>query len=302
MDLESIKQLSSHRLLSGIWKASFRPNYSPATLRRNFEMIAGISKEKLIKKYPQLTLTEWHGNGVAMEIIETIPNPTKTLVYLHGGGHIMGSQSTYRQNLLRIAYRSQCRVVMVDYPLSPENPYPASLEAGVTAFLACADRWKEGAVLLGGDSAGGGLALSVLMALRDRELQLPKAALLFSPWTDLVGTGESFLTNRKKDCCVTEVHLKTWAPYYYGHHDASDPLISPVYGDFKGLPPLFMNVGGQELLLDDSRRVAEKAKLAGVRVQLEIYESMQHVWFFSLPWLKQSKQAVQQIAQYIQAL
>ncbi|MBI4405813.1 MAG: alpha/beta hydrolase [Deltaproteobacteria bacterium] len=300
MHYENLILKFSNAILKATWKVAFRPEYAPHTLRRNFEWVSGISSQALLKKYPHAQFIESRINGVRTECIQTTESPQKTILYLHGGGYIMGSIHAYRRNMLRIAYRCQARVMIPEYRLAPEYPFPAALEDAKQVYSELSGRYDPGQIVFMGDSAGGGLVLAVLMALRDEGKKLPAGALCASPWTDLLGTGASMETNAGKDVCLSKHHLKKWAPYYPGSKDPKLPYISPVNGDFRALPPLMILVGDQEMLLDDSVRVAKKAAESGVRVTLRIEPGMQHVWFLSLPWLRQSKEAMNHIAQFVQ--
>jgi acetyl esterase/lipase len=225
----------------------------------------------------------------------------RAILYLHGGGYAIGSIATHRYLMQGIGKTSGARVLGIDYRLAPENPYPAAVEDSVAAW-----RWMLGQGLdaqrcaIGGDSAGGGLTLATLVALRDRGLPLPGAAVLLSPWTDLAGTGASVKTKAAEDPMVTEAGLEMMAQAYLGSADARDPLASPLYAKLSGLPPMLIQVGSAEILLDDATRVAEKAKAAGVEVTLEPWEDMVHV-FQAFPMLAEAEQAIQEIGSFVRA-
>jgi acetyl esterase/lipase len=225
----------------------------------------------------------------------------RAILYLHGGGYAIGSIATHRYLMQAVSQASGARVLGIDYRLAPENPYPAAVEDAVTAW-----RWMLGQGLdarrctIGGDSAGGGLTAATLLALRDRGIALPAAAVLLSPWTDLAGTGASVKTKAAEDPMVTEAGLKMMADAYLGGADARTPLASPLYANLSGLPPLFIQVGSAEILLDDATRIAERAKAAGVEVVLEPWEDMVHV-FQAFPMLAESGQAIQKIGEFVRA-
>lgn len=212
------------------------------------------------------------------------------LLYLHGGGYVACSPRTHRPITGRFA-RHGLRVFVPDYRLAPEHPFPAGLEDAEAACRALLDSGiAPGRLTLAGDSAGGGLALALLMKLRDTGTPLPAACVLFSPWTDLAATGESLRTNNRRDPMFTGDAVKRGTPSYLGGADPRTPLASPLYGDFHGLPPLLIFVGRTEVLLDDSTRVAAKARAAGVPVELSIWPAVPHVWqlFFFLPEARHS--------------
>lgn len=160
-------------------------------------------------------------------------------------------------------------------------------------------RFPDCTPFLSGDSAGGGLALALLLALRDAGERPPAAAFLFSPWTDLTVTGPSVDANRRRDVWLSRAHLEIWSRYYVAGRDPADPLISPVHADFRGLPPLLFTVGEHEVLLDDSRRCAAAARAAGVPVVEVIGPAMQHVFPIALPWLAESRHAWQAITSFL---
>jgi epsilon-lactone hydrolase len=198
-----------------------------------------------------------------------------------------------------IARAAQSRAMAVDYRLAPEHPFPAALQDCLTAY-----RWllKNGTtpqqVVIAGDSAGGNLTLSTLLALRDAGEPLPAAAVCISPATDLARTGESFRT--RKDPLLSTRFVNTMIPLYIGDQDPRQPLISPHYAQLDGFPPLLIHVGDDEILLSDSVRLAEHARSAGVDVHLDIYPGMWHVWHLFVPFLPEARQAVDAIGLFIQ--
>ncbi|MEW5847716.1 MAG: alpha/beta hydrolase [Myxococcota bacterium] len=222
-----------------------------------------------------------------------------TILYLHGGGYVTCSIETHRELMVRLARASRCRVLAVDYRLAPAHPFPAALDDAVAAyqFLLDAGVPREG-IFVAGDSAGGGLTLALLMTLRDRGVSLPRAAMCISPWTDLAATGATLQTNARTDYIPADL-IVPCAQQYAGTHDLRHPLISPLYGEWHGLPPLLIQVGGAETLLDDSRRVAERARAAGVSVTLEVAEDMFHVWHAFAQVAPQGKQAIKRMGDYV---
>jgi acetyl esterase/lipase len=220
-------------------------------------------------------------NGVRAEW--TIPagaDPHRVLLYLHGGGYSLGSIASHRKLVGHLAKAAGVRGLSVDYRLAPENPFPAGLDDAVTAYAWLLSKgYEAGHIGIGGDSAGGGLALATALALRERGLPAPAGLVLLSPWTDLASTGESLTTNIGKDLLLRQIAAD--APsidWYVGSDDVKNPLISPLYGDFTGFPPFVVHVGGDELLLDDSRRLAEAASGAGSEATIEVWPEMQHVF------------------------
>src|SRR5215470_9804425 len=218
--------------------------------------------------------------GVKAEwIVPPNASEDRVILYLHGGGYVMGSINTHRAMVARIARSSQARALALDYRLAPEHPFPTAVDDATAAY-----RWllsqniNPSRIVVAGDSAGGGLTLATLLALRDAKVPLPAAGVCLSPWVDMEGTGASMTTRAKADPVVQKQGLLGMAQLYLGGKDPKSPLAAPLHADLRGLPPLFIHVGDAETLLDDSTRVAEKAKKAGVKVDLEVWSEMPHVW------------------------
>jgi len=250
-----------------------------------------------------ISLEEIMVNGISSVWIST-PGVTEenVILYLHGGGYVQGSTNLQKDLVARISRASKSRVLMIDYRLAPENPYPAALEDSVTAYKWLID--NEGInpknIVISGDSAGGGLTAATLLKLRGLEITLPAAAVLLSPWTDLDMTGDSIRIKRRIDPIVDASGLFFAADLYIGDEDPKNPYISPLYGDLSGLPPLLIQVGSAEAILDDSTRFAEKAKSAGVEVILDVWEDMVHVFQVFAAWAPEIEQAIEKIGEFIQ--
>ena len=193
--------------------------------------------------------------------------------------------------------------MQVDYGLGPEQPHPAAVDDAVAAYQGLLDTGvAPSQVIISGDSAGGGLSLALLVALRDRGLPMPAGAALMSPWTDLSFTGETMESNKAADPMVAIEFISVMAADYIGGGDATNPLISPVYADLTGLPPLHIHVGGDEILLDDSRRIAEHAREAGVECEIHVWPEMLHIFPYFAPLLPDghvSWQALRQMADFV---
>jgi len=202
----------------------------------------------------------------------------RVILYLHGGGYVMGSINTHRAMIARIARASEAKALALNYRMAPEDPFPTAVDDATAAYRwLLAQGYKPGKIVISGDSAGGGLTLATLLALRDAGTPLPAAAVPISPWADLEGTGASVETRAAADPMVDKAGLLRMAGMYAGDSDPKNPLISPIYGDYKGLPPMLIQVGDAEILLDDATRVAERARSAGVKVELEAWPDMFHV-------------------------
>jgi epsilon-lactone hydrolase len=226
----------------------------------------------------------------------------RVILYLHGGGYVMGSINTHRAMVARIARASEARALALDYRLAPEHPFPAAVDDVVAAYKwLLAQGYKPNKIVISGDSAGGGLTLAGLLAIRDAGLPMVAAAVPISAWADMEGTGASMKTLVDKDPMVDFPGLSRMAKWYCGSADPKNPLLSPIHADAKGLPPLLMQVGGAEVLLDDSTRFAELAKKAGVPVELEVWEDMVHVWHVFAKILPEGQQAIDKIGKFVLA-
>ena len=201
--------------------------------------------------------------GVAAEWIHPQEAPKeKVLLYLHGGAYVTGSCNTHRPMTAHIARTCGMRALLLDYRLAPEHPYPAALDDSISAYhwLLC-NGIEPGNIVIAGDSAGGGLALATLVSVRDAGYPLPSAGVCLTPWTDLAGTAESIRTRAAADPRLTLQSLSLGS-HYVGNNDPRLPLISPLYADLRGLPPLLIHGAGDDMLLDDSTRLAERALVA----------------------------------------
>ena len=253
------------------------------------------------------TIMPVDAGGVPAEwVCGTKADPDRRLLYLHGGGYISGSAAVYRDFTATLSNATGCVVLAADYRVGPEHPFPAAVDDGVTAhqwMRAHGPKGKRKAVrtFVAGDSAGGGLTLATLLALRDRAKPLPDGAVTISAYTDLAHTGESVRTRADVDPVCLPAWLPTYANNYLCGADPRHPLASPLYADFKGLPPLLIQVGDYEVIRDDSVRVADKAKAAGVRVTLEVYPEMMHVWHIRKPEFPEARKAVASIVSFIRA-
>lgn len=237
--------------------------------------------------------------GVPIEwIIPLNASSQSVILYLHGGGWTLGWSTLERRMVAHICQAAASRALAVDYRLAPEHPFPAALEDCLTIY-----HWllKNGTspqnIVIAGDSAGANLTLATLMSLRDAGDPLPAAAVCVSPMTDLAGTGESFRV--KQDPALTVKFALTLARHYAGDQDLRLPLLSPHYGNLRGLPPLLIHVGGDEILLSDATRLADNARAAEADVNLVIWPRMWHVWHLFVPDLPEARQAVNAIGAFI---
>ena len=263
-----------------------------------------LSYERIMADLPiddDITTERLAAGGVAAEWIDA-PNADENtvLLYLHGGGYAFGSMRTHRVMLAHVSRAAEARVLGLDYRLAPEFPFPAPIDDSVAAY-----RWllSQGVnpkkIVIGGDSAGGGLMVAVLVALKYLGEPMPAAGVGSSSWTDMEATGQSFVTNAEVDPSVNRDRILTIAKLYMAGKDHSAPLASPIHADLTGLPPLLLQVGSIETLLDDTNVLAHRAKAAGVEVEVDVWDDMPHVWHHFAPILPEARQAIERIGQFI---
>ncbi len=226
--------------------------------------------------------------------------PGRHVLYLHGGGYVSGAPAHYRHFTWRIANAVGACVWILEYRLAPEHPFPAALEDAAAGYCWLADRMADTRQLFViGDSAGAGLALCLLLKLRDDGGSLPGAAVAMSPWTDLALTGQSLRSNAAADPMLNAENLPELAQYYLAGADPRTPYASPLYGDPAGLPPVLIQVGSDEILRDDAVRMAEKLRKENPHTRLEIWSRMPHVWQLFVPVLPEAHRAIAQIGDFI---
>ncbi|MDB5037673.1 MAG: hypothetical protein JWQ35_1201 [Bacteriovoracaceae bacterium] len=285
-----------------VCRFAFSPSYSRDRLRKNFDRLAGISIKKLKKEFPKSEFRSVRLGNCKAEIITASDSPSWNLFYLHGGGYFMGSIHSYRASALEMAHQLDAKVFLLDYRLCPENPYPAGLDDAVSAYKMIQESYSDLPLLIGGDSAGGGLALALLLKLRDEKISLPKGAFLMSPWTDLLGSGTSMTANRARDVWLSKEQLDSWSAWYAGNANKSHPYLSPHFGDFSGICPLMVFAGDQEVLSDDAIRLFASEKNQNAKSKLFIGQQMQHVWILLLPFLRESKNAWTALKSFVSEL
>ena len=221
------------------------------------------------------------------------------MIWLHGGGYMIGSMRTHRPTLSRLSKASGGRVLGLDYRLAPENPFPAAVQDTVAAYRwLLANGTDPKKIVIGGDSAGGGLTVAALVALRYTGEPMPAAGISHSGWTDLKHTGESIATKAEIDPILSREMLDLMAQTYVGGRDPGTPLASPFYADLHGLPPLLVQVGTAEILLDDAISFSDKAKASGVDVTLEVWDDMPHIWQVFAPILPEGQQAIDRMGEF----
>ena len=270
-----------------------------ADIRRGFE-----TSERLTPPPPRGTATRRvNAGGVPGDLITTPRSrPDRNLLYLHGGAYAFGSPRLYRHFTWRMADAARARVLIIDYRLAPEHPFPAALEDAVTAWLWLLDTGAAPAgMAMAGDSAGGGLTFAAMLKLRDDGLPLPAAAVTMSPWTDLALTGEAMRSNAEADPMLVAEDVPRFAEFYLAGADARQPYASPLYGDPRGLPPTLIQAGSDEILRDDAVRMAERMRAAGCEVELQVWPKMVHAWQLLAPVLPEAREAIEEIARFFAA-
>ena len=228
--------------------------------------------------------------------------PGRVVLYLHGGGYVIGSPRSHRHLAAAIAGAAGASALLLDYRLAPEHPFPAAVEDATAAYRWLLDQaTAPERIVIAGDSAGGGLTVATLLALREARVPLPAGGVCISPWVDLTCSGASYGTKADADPIVGRSGVEEMARAYLGATPPRTPLASPLFADLRGLPPLLIHVGSDEVLLDDAVQLAERAKAAGVDATLEIYDRMIHVWHWFLPMLDEAQTAVEAIGRFVRS-
>jgi acetyl esterase/lipase len=260
-------------------------------------MLLGLPSSPL---YQETTFEKVSANGVPAEWFRREDaSRGPTILYLHGGGYGLGSIETHRDLIARICRASRASALALEYRLAPEHRFPAQLEDAVAGY-----RWllQQGVdprnVVLGGDSAGAGLCISLMVKLRDSGDPLPAAAVCLSPWVDLEGLGDSVDQNDRYDY-ISRRALQQYRKRFVEDADVRNPLAAPLYADLRRLPPILVQVGSAEALLDDSRRIVERAREAGVDVTFRVWEDMIHVWQLFAFMVPQASAAIDEIGAFI---
>ncbi len=250
-----------------------------------------------------VTSTPVEAGGVSAEwSVADGADQDKVILYVHGGGYVMGSAGSHRDMTGRLSQAAGARVLSLNYRLAPEHPFPAPVDDTLAAY-----RWllaqgiQADHIAIAGDSAGGGLALAALIAIRDAGEPLPAAGIGISPWVDMEGTGASMTTRAAVDPVVQKEGLLGMAKLYLGGADPKNPLAAPLHANLAGLPPLLIQVGDAETLLDDATRITERARKAAVDVTLKVWGEMPHVWHLFAPILPEGQQAIEEIGVFFQA-
>lgn len=227
-------------------------------------------------------------------------NPeNKAILYFHGGMYTLGSPQGHRQHVVKFVVGSSLNALVFDYRLAPENQFPAALDDAMAAYIYLLEKgFDHQNVVFAGDSAGGGLCLATLLAIKDKSLPLPAAAAVLSPWTDLTLSGKSYIDNANV-CLSPEGSAQHCSVLYAGETDRKNPFVSPLFGDLAGLPPIHISAGSNEILLDDSIAFADKARKAGVDITLEVGEGMCHCYPAFGNMFQESKKTLNNICMHL---
>ena len=265
------------------------------------------------KRFEKASFPLWRSFKFASEAvdIEGIPaelvvaegaSKKRVILYLHGGAYTFGSPRTHTDLSSGLSHFAKMSVLIVDYRLAPEHPYPAALDDSTKAYKWLLKQdYKPENIIIAGDSAGGGLTLATMLKLRDQGETLPAAGVCLSPWVDLCCQADSYTKLDKLDPLLSTNWLQEMAKFYIQDEDPRTPYISPLYGDFKGLPPIMIQVGSDEVLLDDSIKLEKRLREDGVEVELKIYQDMWHVWQLFSAILPEGKEALVEISEFVNA-
>jgi phosphinothricin tripeptide acetyl hydrolase len=259
--------------------------------------------ERAFPLAPDVDVTPVVVRGVDAEWLRQRAGLESVVLYLHGGGYVIGSPRSHRHLAAAIATAAGGSALLPHYRRAPEHPFPAAVDDAVAAYrwLIEDDGVRPGSIVIAGDSAGGGLTVATLLALRDAHVALPAAGACLSPWTDLTCSLPSHTTLAAVDPIVETSMVNRMASAYLGTADARTPLASPLHADLAALPPLLIQVGSDEVLLDDATELAARARAAGVDVTLEVWDAMIHVWQWFLPMLDEAQAAVDRIGAFVRA-
>ena len=235
--------------------------------------------------------------GIRAELIDLQSSRNGIILYLHGGAYAVGSVNVHREFLARLAKACQTKVLAIDYRLAPEHPFPAALEDSLTSYQwLISQGYDPSNIVIAGDSAGGGLTIATLISLRDSQIPLPAGAVCISPWVNLSYTREE--KNNNNDPTLNPKILSVYSRYYAGHTDPRNPLISPIFADLQGLPPMLIQAGTNEILADEIQQFYERDNQAGNEIVLDCWPGMFHV-FQIIPFLPETKLSLEKIANFI---
>ena len=269
--------------------------------QRRKDMDAAFSQYRVA---PEVTVEPVTANGVRAEWTSTPQDDRDAaLLYVHGGGYVIGSLNSHRHLVSEAGRAAKAWALALDYRLAPEHPFPAAVEDAVAGYRYLLSRGaRPGRIAIAGDSAGGGLVVAAMLAIREAGLAQPACGWCISPWVDMEGIGESMSSKAETDPMVQREPLLEMAKLYLGGADPRSPVAAPIYADLRGLAPLLIQVGAAETLLDDAVRLAKTAGAADVRVDLQVWPEMVHVWHLFHPELKAGRQAIEAGGAYVRSM
>jgi len=289
------------KLMKKALQNSIKPLLSPHTSIKTQRLLTDIGlRMNLLPLGTHITPVDIDGLN-AEWIANKHHNSTDTIIlYLHGGAYNIGSTKSHRNLTAHLAKASEATILLLDYRLAPEHPYPAALIDAVKAYKWLIDggHLAEDIVIVG-DSAGGGLAVATALSLKGEGLQMPRALGLISPWADMTMSGESVKSKADLDPMIRKDWLDAMINNYATDLPPDSPLCSPIYADLEGLPPVYIQVGSDEILLDDAVRLAQRIESSGGRVNLDVWEDMWHVWHFQAGLIPEANKAIEQMADHL---
>jgi acetyl esterase/lipase len=277
-------------------KIKGRESVSVEETRKGLERLFSVSKIPRGVQFQKIDIDGLHAEWIVPKNLKH----NAVILYLHGGGYMLGSVVTHGPLMARIALAAKTKVLAIEYGLAPERPYPAGLDDTIKTY-----HWliKQGydpkKIVIAGDSSGGGLAIATLLKLKDLDEPQPAACVCLSPWLDLQMTGETIAIHAKKDLLVNSIGLTIAAYTYAQETELTHPYLSPLYSDPSGLPPMYFQVSGHEVLLDDTLRFEKKAIDAGIEIEVHIWKNMLHVWH-AFGFLPEAARAIKDVGKYIE--
>ena len=293
------KQLITESILKTTIRGPSQFNLPPNTLRFALEQMC-----RAFPQNPDVQIRPIRLAGLKAEEIKPQQASTQLIFHIHGGAFFLGSMNTHRAFLTQVAARTQMQVLHLDYPLSPETQFPEALDALFDVYAVLLDQGVQAKdIILSGDSCGANLALALALKIQQDQLPQVSGLVLMSPFLDLTLSSESLRYNRKHDALLSIEALETGIDYYVPRSvDRADPLVSPFFAELKGLPPIHIQVGSKEILLDDAQRFKVKAEEAGLDVEFKLYTGMWHNFQMFSPWFEEGQRALSDLADFAHRL
>ena len=293
------KQFITESILKTTVRTPSQYSLPPKTLRLGLEQLC-----RVFPMQPDVQVRSLRLGQLNAEELKPQKQSTQLIFHIHGGVFFLGSLKTHRAFLSQIAARTQMQVLHVDYPLSPEHPFPEAVEALFAVYLNLLEQGIQAKdIILSGDSCGANLAVALAIKIREAQLEQVSGLILLSPFLDLTLTSESLRFNQKHDALLSIEALETGIDYYLPKEiDRGDPRVSPVFEDLTGLPPTLIQVGSKEILMDDGKRFQQQAEAAGVEVEFKIYTGMWHNFQMFSAWFEEAQQALADLAAFAHRL